>query len=103
MLFVGAADKVLIDDRMSQLAISTEQPGALPAFELAAPRNCIFAIRARSAAASSPAVDCVPGSTTWCAASSSKSVARLQGQAHLGFRYGYERADLALQARTTGR
>jgi 6-phosphofructokinase 1 len=42
MLFVGAADKVLIDDRMSQLAISTEQPGALPAFELAGPRNRIF-------------------------------------------------------------
>src|SRR4249919_2938522 len=37
MLFVGAADKVLVDDRMSHVAISTEEPGALPAFELAGP------------------------------------------------------------------
>ena len=42
MVFVGAADKVLLDDRMSQLAVTTEPVGSLPAFELAGPRNRIF-------------------------------------------------------------
>jgi 6-phosphofructokinase 1 len=42
MVFVGAADKVLLDDRMSQLAVATEPVGSLPAFELAGPRNRIF-------------------------------------------------------------
>ena len=39
--FVGAADKVLVDDRISSLAGGTDTQ-ATPAFELAGPRNRIF-------------------------------------------------------------
>ena len=42
MLFVGAADKVLVDDRMSQLSGIAGSVSEQPAFELAGPRNRIF-------------------------------------------------------------
>jgi len=42
MLFVGAADKVLVDDRMSNVGPHSGPLGSLPAFELAGPRNKIF-------------------------------------------------------------
>lgn len=42
MHFVGEADKVLVDDRLSQLPSSTELLRELPAFELAGPRNRVF-------------------------------------------------------------
>ena len=42
MLFVGEADKVLVDDRLSQLPSSAELLRQLPAFELAGPRNRVF-------------------------------------------------------------
>jgi 6-phosphofructokinase 1 len=42
MLFVGEADKVLVDDRFSQLPSSLEVLQQLPAFELAGPRNRVF-------------------------------------------------------------
>ncbi len=42
MLFVGEADKVLVDDRLSQLPSSPELLRELPAFELAGPRNRVF-------------------------------------------------------------
>jgi 6-phosphofructokinase 1 len=42
MLFVGEADKVLVDDRFSQLPTSPEALRQLPAFELAGPRNRVF-------------------------------------------------------------
>jgi 6-phosphofructokinase 1 len=42
MLFVGEADKVLVDDRLSQLPTSAELLRRLPAFELAGPRNRVF-------------------------------------------------------------
>jgi 6-phosphofructokinase 1 len=42
MLFVGEADKVLVDDRLSQLPGSPELLRELPAFELAGPRNRVF-------------------------------------------------------------
>jgi len=50
MHFVGEADKVLVDDRLSQLPSSHELLRALPAFELAGPRNRVFfdATRARA-------------------------------------------------------
>jgi 6-phosphofructokinase 1 len=50
MLFVGEADKVLVDDRLSQLPSSPELLRRLPAFELAGPRNRVFfdATRARA-------------------------------------------------------
>jgi 6-phosphofructokinase 1 len=50
MHFVGAADKVLVDDRFSQLPDSPEAIRQLPAFELAGPRNRVFfdASRARA-------------------------------------------------------
>jgi len=50
MHFVGEADKVLVDDRLSQLPISAELLRDLPAFELAGPRNRVFfdATRARA-------------------------------------------------------
>jgi 6-phosphofructokinase 1 len=50
MLFVGEADKVLIDDRLSRLPSSPEIVRQLPAFELAGPRNRVFfdATRARA-------------------------------------------------------
>jgi 6-phosphofructokinase 1 len=40
--FVGEADKVLVDDRLSQLPTSPLLFGQLPAFELAGPRNRVF-------------------------------------------------------------
>ncbi len=40
--FVGAAEKVLVDDRLSVLRANAAQATALPAFELAGPRNKIF-------------------------------------------------------------
>ncbi|MES1187515.1 MAG: ATP-dependent 6-phosphofructokinase [Myxococcales bacterium] len=42
MLFVGEADKVLVDDRFSQLPTSPDGLRQLPAFELAGPRNRVF-------------------------------------------------------------
>jgi 6-phosphofructokinase 1 len=50
MHFVGEADKVLVDDRLSQLPASAELLAQLPAFELAGPRNRVFfdAPRARA-------------------------------------------------------
>jgi len=40
--FVGAADKVLLDDRLSGVGKAGADPAALPAFELAGPRDKIF-------------------------------------------------------------
>src|SRR5258706_7768050 len=50
MLFVGEADKVLVDDRLSHLPSEPELLRQLPAFELAGPRNRVFfdATRARA-------------------------------------------------------
>ncbi|HEY5930693.1 MAG TPA: ATP-dependent 6-phosphofructokinase [Burkholderiales bacterium] len=42
VVFVGGAEKVLVDDRMSVLRANAAQATALPAFELAGPRNKIF-------------------------------------------------------------
>ena len=42
MHFVGEADKVLVNDCLSQLGAYAGQVGALPAFEMAGPRNKIF-------------------------------------------------------------
>jgi 6-phosphofructokinase 1 len=42
MVFVGAADKVLVNDQLSQLPRDPEALATLPAFELAGPRNRIF-------------------------------------------------------------
>jgi len=42
MLFVGEADKVLVNDRLSQLPKDAGALAALPAFELAGPRNRVF-------------------------------------------------------------
>src|SRR4051794_7445752 len=42
MHFVGEADKVLVNDTLSQLGAHAGRLGALPAFELAGPRNKIF-------------------------------------------------------------
>jgi 6-phosphofructokinase 1 len=42
MTFVGAADKVLVNDQLSQLPRDPEALAALPAFELAGPRNRVF-------------------------------------------------------------
>jgi 6-phosphofructokinase 1 len=42
MHFVGEADKVLVNDCLSDLGAYAGQVGALPAFELAGPRNRIF-------------------------------------------------------------
>ena len=42
MHFVGEADKVLVDDRLSQLPTVPEHLRQLPAFELAGPRNRVF-------------------------------------------------------------
>jgi len=50
MHFVGEADQVLVDDRLSQLPSTPELLRELPAFELAGPRNRVFfdAPRARA-------------------------------------------------------
>ncbi len=42
MHFVGAADKVLLDDALSNSGAVAANPGAQPAFELAGPRDKIF-------------------------------------------------------------
>jgi 6-phosphofructokinase 1 len=42
VVFVGAAEKVLVDDRVSVMRAHGGQAMALPAFELAGPRNKIF-------------------------------------------------------------
>jgi 6-phosphofructokinase 1 len=42
VVFVGNAEKVLVDDRMSVLRTHAAQATALPAFELAGPRNKVF-------------------------------------------------------------
>lgn len=42
MLFVGEADKVLVNDRLSQLPKDSNLLAELPAFELAGPRNRVF-------------------------------------------------------------
>ena len=42
MLFVGEADKVLVNDHLSQLPKDIEALKDLPAFELAGPRNRVF-------------------------------------------------------------
>src|SRR5688500_18006378 len=42
MHFVGEADEVLVNDRLSQLPSSPELLAQLPAFELAGPRNRVF-------------------------------------------------------------
>ena len=42
MHFVGEADKVLVNDCLSDLGAHAGRLGALPAFELAGPRNKIF-------------------------------------------------------------
>ncbi len=50
MLFVGAADKVLVNDRVSNLPASPQLLSKLPAFELAGPRNRVFFDPARTRA-----------------------------------------------------
>ncbi|HEX7954478.1 MAG TPA: ATP-dependent 6-phosphofructokinase [Burkholderiales bacterium] len=42
VVYVGAAEKVLVDDRMSVIRTHAAQAATLPAFELAGPRNKIF-------------------------------------------------------------
>ena len=42
VMYVGAAEKVLVDDRLSVIRNHAEQARTLPAFELAGPRNKIF-------------------------------------------------------------
>ncbi len=42
LAFVGKADKVLLDDHVSELTRNGGRPAELPAFELAGPRNSIF-------------------------------------------------------------
>ena len=42
LAYVGDAEKVLVDDRMSVVRTQANQTAALPAFELAGPRNKIF-------------------------------------------------------------
>ena len=42
MHFVGAADKVLLDDSLSGQGVPTADLGSRPAFELAGPRDKIF-------------------------------------------------------------
>jgi 6-phosphofructokinase 1 len=42
MHFVGAAEKVLLDDSLSGLTGATMEPAARPAFELAGPRDKVF-------------------------------------------------------------
>ena len=56
MTYAGAAEKVLVDDRQARLAPGGE-PAALPAFELAGPRNRIF-FDPRTVAISVSNVDC---------------------------------------------
>jgi 6-phosphofructokinase 1 len=42
VVYVGAAEKVLVDDRLSVIRTHAAQAATLPAFELAGPRNKIF-------------------------------------------------------------
>src|SRR3954466_2996199 len=42
VMFAGAAEKVLVDDRMSVMGDNIARVGNVPAFELAGPRNKVF-------------------------------------------------------------
>ena len=42
VMFVGAAEKVLVDDRMSVIRAHAAEAATLPSFELAGPRNKVF-------------------------------------------------------------
>ena len=42
VMFVGAAEKVLVDDRMSAMRMHAAEAATLPALELAGPRNKVF-------------------------------------------------------------
>ena len=64
MHFVGQADRVLLDDRLSSVSEQSPEVGRSPSFELAGPRNRIFFDPPSSAAASSPVVGCARASTT---------------------------------------
>jgi 6-phosphofructokinase 1 len=90
MHFVGEADKVLIDDRLSQVRSGQVDPSAIPAFELAGPRNRIFYEPTRVRAGIVTCGGLCPGLNNvirglvfelWFA----YGVRRI-----LGFRYGYE-------------
>ncbi len=88
--FVGEGDKVLVDDRLSQLPSSAELIHQLPAFELAGPRNRVFFDSSRARAGIVTCGGLCPGLNNvirglvlelWFA----YGIKRITG-----FRYGYE-------------
>lgn len=71
--FVRDDDRILLSDRVERVRASWQAGEEPPSFELAGPARRSSSIRTTSGAASSPAGDCAPVSTTSCARSCSAS------------------------------
>lgn len=88
--FVGAADRVLVDDSTSALAAQASAPHTLPAFELAGPRDRIFFDPSCTRAGIVTCGGLCPGLNNVVRGLVTE-LAQGYGVRHtLGFRYGYE-------------
>ena len=91
MHFVGEADKVLVNDCLSDLGAHAGQLGALPAFELAGPRNKIFFDPRTLRAGIVTCGGLCPGLNNVVRGLVLELAQRLRrASASSGFRYGYE-------------
>jgi len=90
MHFVGEADKVLVNDRLSQLPGSPELLAQLPAFELAGPRNRVFFEPGRVRAGIVTCGGLCPGLNNVIRGLVLELLFGYGVRRILGFRYGYE-------------
>ena len=88
--FVGAADKVLVNDRISSLEAHGDRPSELPAFELAGPRNKIFFDPRMVRAGIVTCGGLCPGLNNVVRGLVYELSRGYGAQRILGFRYGYE-------------
>lgn len=90
LLFVGEADRVPVDDRLSALRRVDGDVDRLPCFELAGPRNRLFFDPARTRAGIVTCGGLCPGLNNVIRGLVYELVSAYGAQAVLGFRYGYE-------------
>ena len=95
--FVGAAEKVLLDDRMSVIRAHSSQTTALPAFELAGPRNKVFFDPRTVGCGIVTCGGLCPGINNVVRGLVLELVQRLRGQAHPRISLRLRRADLPLR------
>jgi 6-phosphofructokinase 1 len=88
--FVGAADKVLVNDRVSYLEATAGRASELPAFELAGPRNKIFFDPRMVRAGIVTCGGLCPGLNNVVRGLVYELAHCYGAQRILGFRYGYE-------------